>query len=113
RLSGGAAPAYAPVAFAPAPIAAVPAAVPAPVRVPEPKTAPAAAPAAGVMATLLAVVSEKTGYPAETINAEMDLEADLGIDSIKRVEILSAIAEELPNAPKGKREHLGTLRTLK
>ena len=31
----------------------------------------------------------------ETINADMDLEADLGIDSIKRVEILSAIAEKL------------------
>jgi acyl transferase domain-containing protein/NAD(P)-dependent dehydrogenase (short-subunit alcohol dehydrogenase family) len=113
RLSGGAVPAYSPIAFAPAPIAAVPAAVPAPVRAPEPKPAPAAAPATNVMATLLAVVSEKTGYPAETINADMDLEADLGIDSIKRVEILSAIAEKLPGAPKVKPEHLGALRTLK
>jgi acyl transferase domain-containing protein/NAD(P)-dependent dehydrogenase (short-subunit alcohol dehydrogenase family) len=74
---------------------------------------PAAAPSANVMATLLAVVSEKTGYPTETINADMDLEADLGIDSIKRVEILSAISEKLPGAPKVKPEHLGTLRTLK
>ncbi|OGS01343.1 MAG: hypothetical protein A2V88_17765 [Elusimicrobia bacterium RBG_16_66_12] len=40
-----------------------------------------------VLPTLLAIVSEKTGYPAETINPDMDLEGDLGIDSIKRVEI--------------------------
>jgi acyl transferase domain-containing protein/NAD(P)-dependent dehydrogenase (short-subunit alcohol dehydrogenase family) len=70
-------------------------------------------PAAAVLPTLLAIVSEKTGYPAETINPDMDLEADLGIDSIKRVEILSAVSEKLPNAPKVKPEHLGTLRTLK
>ncbi len=107
RLTGGAAPVYAPAAVTAAPLPA-----PAPVRAPEPKPVPAA-PTANVMATLLAVVSEKTGYPAETINAEMDLEADLGIDSIKRVEILSAIAEKLPGAPKVKPEHLGTLRTLK
>ena len=95
RLNGGAPqPLSVPVQPAPAPVAP-------------------AAPAANVMAILLAVVSEKTGYPADTINAEMDLEADLGIDSIKRVEILSAIAEKLPGAPKVKPEHLGTLRTLK
>ncbi len=80
----------------------------APERVPA--TAPASAP---LLPTLVAIVSEKTGYPAETINPDMDLEADLGIDSIKRVEILSAVAEKLPNAPKVKPEHLGTLRTLK
>jgi len=57
-------------------------------------------------------VSEKTGYPAETINPDMDLEGDLGIDSIKRVEILSAVSEKLPRCPKVKPEHLGTLRTL-
>ena len=73
----------------------------------EPKPAPAP-----ILATLLAVVSEKTGYPADTIDPTMDLEGDLGIDSIKRVEILSALAEKLPGAPKVKPEHLGTLRTL-
>src|SRR5262249_24767315 len=38
---------------------------------------------------------------------------DLGVDSIKRVEILSAIQERLPDAPAVKPEHLGTLHTLK
>jgi NAD(P)-dependent dehydrogenase (short-subunit alcohol dehydrogenase family) len=42
----------------------------------------------------------------------MQLDADLGIDSIKRVEILSALQERLPAAPVVKPEHLGTLRTL-
>jgi len=35
---------------------------------------------------VLAVVAEKTGYPPEMVEMSMDLEADLGIDSIKRVE---------------------------
>jgi acyl transferase domain-containing protein/acyl carrier protein/NAD(P)-dependent dehydrogenase (short-subunit alcohol dehydrogenase family) len=78
-----------------------------------PVAAITAAPADGILPVLIAVVSEKTGYPAETINPDMDLEADLGIDSIKRVEILSAVSEKLPGAPKVKPEHLGTLRTLK
>src|SRR5262249_51867016 len=40
------------------------------------------------------------------------LDADLGIDSIKRVEILSTIQERLPDAPVIKPDHLGALRTL-
>ncbi|MCR4295189.1 MAG: SDR family NAD(P)-dependent oxidoreductase, partial [Elusimicrobia bacterium] len=71
------------------------------------------APSTEILPVLLSVVSEKTGYPADTINPDMDLEGDLGIDSIKRVEILSAVAEKLPQCPKVKPEHLGTLRTLK
>ena len=48
-----------------------------------------------VLPVLVAIVSEKTGYPGRRRSIqEMDLEADLGIDSIKRVEILSAVAEE-------------------
>jgi NAD(P)-dependent dehydrogenase (short-subunit alcohol dehydrogenase family) len=37
---------------------------------------------------LLTIVSDRTGYPPEMLNLDLDLEADLGIDSIKRVEIL-------------------------
>ncbi|MCM2304907.1 MAG: SDR family NAD(P)-dependent oxidoreductase [Elusimicrobia bacterium] len=71
------------------------------------------APSTEILPVLLSVVADKTGYPADTINPDMDLEGDLGIDSIKRVEILSAVSEKLPGAPKVKPEHLGTLRTLK
>ncbi|MDW4911697.1 phosphopantetheine-binding protein, partial [Streptomyces sp. ADMS] len=41
-----------------------------------------------VRGALLAVVAAKTGYPAEMLDLGMDVEADLGIDSIKRVEIM-------------------------
>jgi polyketide-type polyunsaturated fatty acid synthase PfaA len=62
---------------------------------------------------LLEVVAEKTGYPAEMLELDMELDSDLGIDSIKRVEIFSALQERLPEAPAVKPEHLGSLRTLR
>ncbi|OCQ54699.1 Phenolphthiocerol synthesis polyketide synthase type I Pks15/1 [Photorhabdus australis subsp. thailandensis] len=46
---------------------------------------------AKIIGKLVAIVSDKTGYPQEMIDAEMDLEADLGIDSIKRLEIFGAM----------------------
>ncbi|MBI3828689.1 MAG: SDR family NAD(P)-dependent oxidoreductase [Planctomycetes bacterium] len=69
--------------------------------------------AAGALeAALLEIVSDKTGYPKETLNLTMDLEADLGIDSIKRVEILSALQERFPQAKQFQSDELGALRTL-
>jgi len=62
--------------------------------------------------SLLAVVSEKTGYPAEMLEMEMDLEADLGIDSIKRVQIIGAMQELFPELPNLSPEELGEQRTL-
>ncbi len=62
---------------------------------------------------LLAVVAEKTGYPVEMLNLDMGLDSDLGVDSIKRVEIMAAIRTEMPEAPEIKPEHLGSLQTLK
>ncbi len=61
---------------------------------------------------LLEVVSELTGYPAEMLGPDMDIEADLGIDSIKRVEILSAVEERIPDLPPVSPEIMGTFRTL-
>jgi len=43
----------------------------------------------------MAIISDKTGYESDMVSAEMDLESDLGIDSIKRVEILGAAQEAL------------------
>jgi NAD(P)-dependent dehydrogenase (short-subunit alcohol dehydrogenase family)/acyl carrier protein len=62
--------------------------------------------------TLLAVVSELTGYPGEMLDLAMDLEADLGIDSIKRVEILAAVEARVPAMPTVQPEYMGGLRTL-
>ncbi|MBL9037946.1 MAG: SDR family NAD(P)-dependent oxidoreductase, partial [Archangium sp.] len=61
---------------------------------------------------MLHAVSEATGYPRETLSLGMELEADLGIDSIKRVEILSLVSKRLPNAPTANPEKLAGLRTL-
>lgn len=64
---------------------------------------------------LLSVVADKTGYPAEVLASDMDMEADLGIDSIKRVEILSAMREYVPalqQSAAGELTQLGSLRTL-
>jgi acyl carrier protein len=44
---------------------------------------------------LLTVVADRTGYPKEMLGFDLNLEADLGIDSIKRVEILGAFRRQL------------------
>jgi len=61
---------------------------------------------------LLDIVAEKTGYPVEMLETDMDMEADLGIDSIKRVEILGAMEERVPGLPAVEAEALAELRTL-
>ena len=102
----------------------VPAAMPAPVKQPEPVAAPpvvagkAVAPAPVAAATpatmeiksngagltrdklldaLLGIVEEKTGYPRDMLGLDQNLEADLGIDSIKRVEVVAALLKVLPD----------------
>jgi len=44
---------------------------------------------------LVRLVAERTGYPPEMLGLDVDLEADLGIDSIKRIEILGAAQQAL------------------
>ncbi|MCP4692078.1 MAG: SDR family NAD(P)-dependent oxidoreductase, partial [Desulfobacterales bacterium] len=58
-------------------------------------------------------VSDKTGYPVEMLELDMEMEADLGIDSIKRVEILGTIMELYPDLPELNPEELAELRTLR
>ncbi|MGB6299022.1 MAG: phosphopantetheine-binding protein, partial [Rivularia sp. (in: cyanobacteria)] len=63
--------------------------------------------------TMLEITSEKTGYPVEMLEMEMDMEADLGIDSIKRVEIMGALQEAYPDLPKPDNlEEISELRTI-
>ncbi|MEM6184232.1 beta-ketoacyl synthase N-terminal-like domain-containing protein [Shewanella vaxholmensis] len=68
--------------------------------------------AALVQQTMMAVVADKTGYPTEMLELGMDMEADLGIDSIKRVEILGTVQDELPGLPELSPEDLAECRTL-
>ncbi len=81
-----------------APMAAAPAAVPAPASVVAHVVEPvhAAAPAvdtAQLEAFLVNFVVERTGYPAEVVDLDGDLEADLGIDSIKKAHLFSELNE--------------------
>ena len=62
--------------------------------------------------SLLEVVSEKTGYPTEMLDLGMDMEADLGIDSIKRVEILGAMQEKYPEPSASRRGNPGRITYL-
>jgi acyl carrier protein len=109
----------APVASTPTPPAPQVVA-PAPVTAPPVPAAPIAAAANNtdtetlkrLEAALLRIVDEKTGYPVEMLELSMDMEADLGIDSIKRVEILGAMRESFPNLPQFSPEELAELRTL-
>jgi hypothetical protein len=51
---------------------------------------------AAISARLLQIVRDRTGYPADVLRLELDVEADLGIDSIKRVEILGKLRDAFP-----------------
>ncbi|OYN75055.1 hypothetical protein CG716_26840 [Mycolicibacterium sphagni] len=82
-------------------------AAPAPVA-----AAPVAAPSVPAGDVVLQIVSEKTGYPVDMLGLGMEMEAELGIDSIKQVEILAALQSKFPGAPEIPASELANLRTL-
>ena len=92
-------PAAAPVPTVPVPTVPVPAApvptAPAPVAVSKPTTAPVtgAVDDASLNATVVEVVVKHTGYPADFIELDQDLEGELGIDTVKQAEIMADIRE--------------------
>ena len=67
-----------------------------PVAAPAAPAPAAAAPAAPVAASgdlagqLVAIVADRTGYPEDMLDLDVEMEAELGIDSIKKVEIIGA-----------------------
>jgi acyl carrier protein len=60
-----------------------------------------------------ALIAEKTGYPPDMLEDDMDLEGELGVDSIKQVEILSSLRDQYPSLPEVDPEHLAELRTIR
>ena len=114
-MIGGNAPAKAPTPPAP-PAASAPAPVAAVVTEAVSTTASAAATPApgrdGSFAWSRRSSAEKTGYPAEVLGHDMDLEAELGIDSIKQVEILSALRDRMPGLPEIEPSALARFRTI-
>ena len=97
---------------APAPKPAATAVVPSPAAVPAAPVGVAVAAAIDLEGLLLEVVAEKTGYPADMLGMHMALESDLGVDSIKRVEILSAVRERAPDLPEVDASEMAKLQTL-
>ncbi|HEY3717931.1 MAG TPA: SDR family NAD(P)-dependent oxidoreductase [Jatrophihabitantaceae bacterium] len=90
----------------PAPPAAGPPATGSPIEMaPEPVVAPAVVEAsppapsgpvdADPLQVVLEVIAARTGYPAEMIEPELDLEADLSVDSIKRTEVAGELCARL------------------
>jgi polyketide-type polyunsaturated fatty acid synthase PfaA len=98
----------------PVPTAALEAPKPAGLAAFAPPPSAVAFPADGDVKTFLFnVIAEKTGYPVEILNLDQQLEADLGIDSIKRVEILSAFEGQIPDIKDVNLEEVASLSTLR
>ncbi|KPM54888.1 hypothetical protein ACG83_15955 [Frankia sp. R43] len=80
---------------------------------------PAAAPDPEEIARLLIdTVAERTGYPVSVLSLDMEMENDLGIDSLKKIEILSALRQHAGDAVLDMSEgdniaELGAARTLR
>jgi acyl transferase domain-containing protein/acyl carrier protein len=96
RMTGGAT--AAPAAAPPSPVASVPVATPvSPTVQTTPGPAPAAAPGPvsdeAMVATVVDVVVNHTGYPADFIELDQDLEGELGIDTVKQAEIMADIRD--------------------
>ncbi|MCO4782947.1 MAG: acyltransferase domain-containing protein [Candidatus Cloacimonetes bacterium] len=129
------APVAQPVAVAPTPVAApAPVAAPTPVAAKaapksgsllssmfekpahEPKAAPVVASTGAsknkIEGFLLEVIADKTGFPVDMLTNDMNLEDDLAVDSIRRVEILGSVQEEFPNAPVVGPSQMGILNTI-
>ena len=73
---------------------------PTPIPIPSgsaPKAEPSATPATKqgdpVKEKVLALVAEKTGYPVDMLDLDLDLEADLGVDTVKQAEVFATIRE--------------------
>jgi acyl carrier protein len=69
-------------------------------------------PAQDTLGILVNIISELTGFPKEMLEPGMNLESDLGIDSIKRVEILSRLEQEQPDAKALSPDDMGSLKTI-
>ena len=42
----------------------------------------------------MTIVAEMTGYPAELLDLDLDLEADLGVDTVKQAEVFAAVRDK-------------------
>ena len=116
-LQGAPAPSAMPLALPPPVAAPIVAAQPAPPPPPAP-AAPVPPPAQrSFLEDLRRVAAERTGYPPEMLDLDAGIESDLGIDSIKRVEVLTALQKlgspEQQQSVQGIMNKLTSARTLR
>ncbi len=79
---------------------------------PTPSTPPIAAVGADpVKERVLSLVAVKTGYPVDMLDLDLDLEADLGVDTVKQAEVFAAI-REVYNIPRDENRKLRDYPTL-
>lgn len=82
-----------------------------------PKQALTSLDAASILSRLTSILSEKSGYPVELLDPDQDLESDLGIDSIKRIEVMgglmATLADVSPEAIQSIQTGTRDLRTLR
>ncbi len=62
---------------------------------------------------LVNFVVEQTGYPAEVVDLDSDLEADLGIDSIKKAQLFGELQEHFDIAQQAGNLSLDDFPTLR
>lgn len=87
-----------------------------PIQLDSAQTVPATVPriesaADSVKERILALVVEKTGYPKDMLDLDLDLEADLGVDTVKQAEMFAAI-REIYNIPRDENRKLRDYPTL-
>jgi acyl transferase domain-containing protein len=80
---------------------------------PQPPAPAAAVPVAAdpVKERLLALVAEKTGYPPDMLDPDLDLEADLGVDTVKQADLFASV-REIYNIPRDENRKLRDFPTL-
>ena len=100
-----------PVATSSAPLPVAPTSVATPPTPSTPVTSPGDGAAESVKERILALMVEKTGYPKDMLDVELDLEADLGVDTVKQAEMFAAI-REIYNIPRDENRKLRDYPTL-
>ena len=60
---------------------------------------------------VLEIVAEKTGYPKDMLDLDLDLEADLGVDTVKQAEMFAAV-RQIYNIPRDQNLRLRDFPTL-
>jgi malonyl CoA-acyl carrier protein transacylase/3-oxoacyl-(acyl-carrier-protein) synthase/NAD(P)-dependent dehydrogenase (short-subunit alcohol dehydrogenase family)/acyl carrier protein len=82
----------------------------APPQPPAPSIQPPAA-ADAVRERLLALVAEKTGYPLDMLDPDLDMEADLGVDTVKQADLFASV-RAIYNIPRDENRKLRDFPTL-